>query len=221
MTTRKASRLGAALLDLLFPPRCAFCRRVGVHGVCADCGKSLPFAAQPLHEDAQYGRCVAPLRYEGAVREALLRFKFRGAQSAAEGFGALLAQAVAEELPGAFDLVTYVPVSDRRRRERGYDQSFLLARETAKHWDAAPVALLRKTFDNPPQSTRSGSAERRGNVLGVYEAADPAAIRGARILLIDDILTTGATLGECVRVLRAAGASDVVCAALAAAELRK
>ena len=74
------------------------------------------------------------------------------------------------------------------------------------------MRLLRKTRNNAAQSGLSSAAERRGNVLGVYEAENTDRIRGAKILLIDDILTTGATLGECVRVLREAGAADVVCA---------
>ena len=72
-----------ALLDLFFPPKCAFCGRVGVHGTCASCEKTLPRLEIALREGAGFGKCAVPLRYEGAVREALLRFKFRGARSAA------------------------------------------------------------------------------------------------------------------------------------------
>ena len=203
------------LLDLFFPPRCAFCHTVGVHGVCQNCEKTLPRTPEPLCKDTSFGVCAAPLLYEGVVRESLLRFKFHGVQGAAEGYGALLAQCVAEELGGEFDLVTWVPVSRERERERGYDQAFLLARETAKHWDTKPVRLLRKTRDNAAQSGLSSAAERQGNVLGVYKAENTEMLKNARVLLIDDILTTGSTLGECVRVLKEAGAKSVVCAALA------
>lgn len=213
--------LAEKLLDLVFPPRCAFCGRVGVHGVCAACEKSLPYAEVPLCEDAGFGRCATPLRYEGMVRESLLRFKFHGVQSAAEGYGALLAQCVAEELGGAFDLVTWVPVSKKRERGRGYDQAYLLARETAKHWGIKPVRMLRKVRHNAAQSGLSSAAERHKNVLGVYKAEHAERIKGARILLIDDILTTGSTMGECVRVLKEAGAESAVCAALARAEREK
>lgn len=203
------------LLDLFFPPRCAFCRTVGVHGVCQNCEKTLPRTPEPLCKDTSFGVCAAPLLYEGVVRESLLRFKFHGVQGAAEGYGALLAQCVAEELGGEFDLVTWVPVSRERERERGYDQAFLLARETAKHWDTKPVRLLRKTRDNAAQSGLSSAAERQGNVLGVYKAENTEMLKNACVLLIDDILTTGSTLGECVRVLKEAGAKSVVCATLA------
>lgn len=208
-------KLTERLLDLVFPPRCAFCRTVGVHGVCADCRRRLPFADTPMCRGAGFGRCASPLLYEGAVRESLLRFKFHGAPSAAEGYGQLLAQCAAEELGGEFELITWVPVSKQRERERGYDQAYLLARETAKVWGAEPVRLLKKVRHNAAQSGLSSAAERRGNVLGVYRAENEETIRGARILLIDDILTTGATLSECVRVLKDAGAESVVCATLA------
>ena len=206
----------SALLDLLFPPKCAFCGRVDRGGVCPACERALPRTETALREGAGYGKCAVPLRYEGAVREAILRWKFRGGRSATRGFGRLLAQCAAEELSGEFDCVTWAPVSDRRRRERGYDQAYLLARAAAREWETKPLALLRKTRDNAPQSGL-GAPERRGNVLGVYAAASPERTAGARILLIDDVITTGATLSECARVLKAAGAESVVCACLASA----
>ena len=206
------------LLDLLFPPKCAFCGEHGVHGVCAGCEKTLPWCDTPLHERTGIGTCVAPLRYEGAVRESLLRFKFRGGRGNAEGYGKILAQCVAEHFGGEFDLVTYVPVSEKRRRERGYDQTLLLARETCRAWGVFPVTLLCKTRHTPAQSTLKTPEERKANVLGVYEAVNAEQIGDARILLIDDILTTGATLRECVRVLKEAGAKRVLCATLAASD---
>lgn len=209
-------RIKETVLDLLFPPRCAICGEHGIHGICEACEKVLPWCDTPFHERAGIGRCVAPLRYEGTLREGLLRYKFRGGRGSAEGFGGILTQCVAEQLGGQFDLVTYVPVSDRRKRERGYDQAYLLAREMCRAWGIEPTALLKKMRDNPAQSTLKGAEARKANVLGVYEAVNGEKITGARILLVDDILTTGATLRECVRVLTAAGAESVLCATLAA-----
>lgn len=208
--------LTTAILDLFFPPKCAFCGKIGVHGACSACERALPRMDEPLREGAGFGKCAVPLRYEGAVRDALLRFKFRGAQSVAEALGPILAQCAAEELGGAFDVVTWAPVSDKRRKTRGYDQARLLAEAAAKVWDTAPVRLLRKRRDNPPQSGL-GAPERRGNVIGVYEAVDMPRIQNARILLIDDIITTGSTLSECARVLKDAGAESIVCACVASA----
>lgn len=215
-------RMFESLLDLLFPPKCPFCRRVLEHpGVCRACEKALPRTEG--EETVRTGpgglRCAAPLWYEGAVREAVLRLKFQGVSAAAEPLGAWIARCAAEELSGEFDVVTWVPVGKKRLRQRGYDQSELLARSACRAWDTAPVRLLEKTVENPAQSGLKEAAARRANVLGVYRAMPEAA--GRRVLVIDDVCTTGATLTECVRVLKEAGAADVVCAALALSRERK
>ena len=97
----------------------------------------------------------------------------------------------------------------------------LLAESACRLWETKPLPLLRKTVHNPAQSGLKEAAARRANVLGVYEAAEPERIQGYRILLVDDICTTGATLAECARVLREAGAADVVCAAAALTPLER
>ena len=150
------------------------------------------------------------------MREAILAFKFKGKLEALDCFGSLMAQTAAEAFSGEFDAVTWAPVSRKRLRQRGYDQARLLCASLCVDWHVEPQETLRKVRDNPAQSGLEDAAARRANVLGVYEAVRPADIAGKRFLLVDDILTTGATLGECVRVLKAAGAADVVCLTLAA-----
>lgn len=203
-----------AALDLLYPPKCPFCGKVQeTRGICPACRKALPWTEgdQGLKTLPGGTVCAAPLWYEGLAREGLLRFKFQGAAAAAEPLGELIAQCAAERFSGAFDVVTWVPVSRRRLRKRGYDQAQLLAESACRVWGVRPERLLRKTLDNPAQSGLSEAAARRANVLGVYEAADPEKLRGRRVLLVDDICTTGATLAECARTLRAAGAEQVAC----------
>ena len=209
-------KLLEAFLDLLFPPKCPFCGRVlEKPGICPTCEKNLPWieGREGLREGAGGLRCAGAVWYEGLAREGLLRLKFQGASAAAEPMGDLVARCAAEHFSGEFDTVTWVPVSKKRLRKRGYDQAELLARTACRLWDTEPVRLLNKTADNPAQSGISDAAARRANVLGVYETCgDPA---GKRVLLIDDICTTGATLSECARVLKDAGAESVVCAAVA------
>lgn len=211
-------------LDLLFPPKCPFCGKILDHpGICPACEKNLPWTEgdDSLRQAPGGLRCAAPLWYEGQVRDGLLRFKFQGAAAAAGPFGALIAQCAADRFSGEFDTVTWVPVSRRRLRKRGYDQAELLAESACRLWDTEPARLLNKTVDNPAQSGIQDASARRANVLGVYEPAETEIIRGKRILLIDDICTTGATLTECVRVLREAGAESVVCAAVALTREKK
>ena len=206
------------LLDLLFPPKCPFCQHILEHpGVCPACERSLPWTegADTRRELSGKLVCAAPLWYENKAREGLLRFKFRGASAAARPLGELIARCAAEEFSGEFDVVTWVPVSRKRLRKRGYDQTELLAKAACRLWDTRPEKLLVKTVDNLAQSGLQDAAARRANVLGVYEPARGAKVEGRRILLIDDICTTGATLSECARVLLDEGAAQVVCAAVA------
>ena len=221
---KRTMKLKEALLDLLFPPKCPFCGKVTEgREICPACRKSLPWteereAVRRLHGGTD---CASALWYEDAVRKALLRYKFQGAMAASAALGGLVAECAAERFSGGFDTVTWVPVSSKRRRKRGYDQSRLLAEAACRLWDVRAEELLCKPVDNSPQSEIKDPAARRANVLGVYELAPGAAVEGRKILLVDDILTTGATMEECVRVLADAGAASVVCVTLAAARLRR
>ena len=211
----RLDRLQRDLLDFFFPRHCPFCGRiVGKELLCGMCEKALPYCREV--RTGSFGRCAAPLYYEGTVREAILAFKFKGKLEALDCFGSLMAQTAAEAFSGEFDAVTWAPVSRKRLRQRGYDQARLLCASLCVDWHVEPQETLRKVRDNPAQSGLEDAAARRANVLGVYEAVKPADIAGKRFLLVDDILTTGATLGECVRVLKAAGAANVVCLTLAA-----
>lgn len=209
-------RITDTLLDLLFPSKCPFCRRVlDAPGMCPACEASLPWTDEDGGLRTLRGGllCAAPLWYENDVREAIRRFKFHGGVSAAGPLGELIAQAAAERFSGEFDTVTWTPVSAKRLRKRGYDQSRLLAERACRLWGVEPEALLRKVRDNPPQSSLESAEDRWKNTEGVYEAqGDPA---GKRVLLIDDICTTGATLVSAAGTLLSAGAAGVVCAAAA------
>ena len=152
---------------------------------------------------------------EGAVREAILSFKFKGRTEALDCFGSLMARTAAQEFSGEFDAVTWVPVSAKRLRKRGFDQARYLCASLCVDWHTTPQETLRKVRDNPPQSGLEEAGQRRANVLGVYRAPDAAA--GLRVLLDDDVVTTGSTLSECARTLLTAGAAEVVCVTLAQA----
>jgi len=209
-------KLLETLLNLLFPPKCPFCQKVlDKAGICVACERELPWIEEEkvLRKGPGRFQCAAPLWYEDIVREGLLRFKFQGASAAAEPLGELIARCAAEQFGGEFETVTWVPVSKKRLRQRGYDQAELLARSACRLWSTEPERLLKKIVDNPAQSGIHDAAARRANVLGVYDVVGSA--EGKRILLIDDICTTGATLTECIRVLKDAGAESVVCAAVA------
>ena len=207
--------VGQGVLNLLFPPKCPFCGHVTSNpGICSSCQTILPWTEEAYQVQMLPGGtpCASPLWYEGPVRQGLLRFKFSGASGAAETLGGLIAECAAERFSGEFDTVSWVPVSAKRLRKRGFDQAELLARSACRAWETRPEALLHKTADNPAQSSLAGgAAERRANVLGIYGPVDSTRIAARRILLVDDIVTTGATLCECARTLREAGAAAVLC----------
>lgn len=212
----RMNRFSRDALNFFFPRRCPFCGAVvdNKELLCADCRKELPFTEEHACVERSFGRCAAPLYYEERVRSALLEYKFHGKMGGLDCFGRLLAECAAEEYMGCFDTITWVPVSHKRLKQRGFDQSRLLAASACVDWHTQPLETLRKVQDNPPQSGIDDADRRRANVLGVYEPVEEH-IRGRRLLLVDDICTTGATLGECVRVLKSAGAEDVVCLTLA------
>ena len=212
------SELTRSVGDFLMPRRCPFCGALlgRQELLCPKCADTLPFTDGKAVRTGPFGRCASPLWYEGSVRDTIIRFKFKGEVSGLSCFGEMMARCAAQEFGGQFDAVTWVPISRKRLRKRRFDQSRYLTGAVCAEWQAAPVETLKKVVDNPPQSGITEAAARRANVLGVYEPVKGAAIAGKRWLLVDDIVTTGATLSECARVLREAGADEVVCLTLAA-----
>ena len=216
------NKLSRGILDFFFPRRCPFCGAVaGKELLCNKCLRSLPFTGEHAVREGTFGRCAAPLYYEDRVREAILQFKFKAKLGGLSCFGMLMAECAAEHYSGAFDAITWVPVSKKRLKKRGFDQTRYLTGSMCVDWHVAPIETLRKVTDNPPQSTLETEEQRRANVLGVYEPVNAEQFRGKRLLLVDDILTTGATLSECVRVLKEAGAGEVMCLTLAMSREKK
>ena len=207
------------LLDLVYPTRCVFCRSFmppGRPGICESCGAALPRTEDGGRRRGDYfAECVSALYYENDVREAIHRYKFNGTQAYAPVFGELTAQCIYEHLEGEYDILSWVPLDRRRRRDRGYDQAELLARAAGKRLRREVTPVLRKRPGVTPQSRTGDPASRKANIAGAYKVIDPEAVSGKRILLIDDIVTTGSTLSECAKTLLLAGADQVRCATLA------
>lgn len=206
------------LLDLLYPTRCVFCHRLIEPGerMCAKCLRELP--GTPNGAQVQsfpfVKRCLSPLYYVDDVRASLLRYKFQSAVGYAEVYGDFLAKCI-DENEVSCDSITWVPLSRRRLRRRGYDQAKLLAEGLAAHMGVDCVRLLKKPRDNPPQSGIDKAEKRRANVAGRYVVCSPELVKGRDVLLVDDIVTTGATLSECARMLKQAGAKSVTAVTVA------
>lgn len=209
------------ILDLIYPPKCLLCDCVLASNqldLCPKCRVDQPLCPISKNKLPFVDSWLSLWYYEDNAKESLRRYKFRGKRCYAPGYGRLLAMKIQQEMDGKYDLITWIPVSKRRRFKRGYDQVQLLAQAVGSELGCVPIPCLHKIRDNPPQSGISGHAQRRANVLGAYEAVVPEQFSGKRILLLDDIITTGSTASECAKVLLTAGASEVHVAAVAAAK---
>ena len=211
------------ILELLFPPKCILCRKMlesGEIDLCRSCRVESPWHANNNLKFSFLDSWVAVWYYNGYIRKSLHRYKFCNARHYAPAYGRLLAMKIQREYPEGFDVLTYVPTSALRKFVRGYDQVELLAQEVGRELGMEPVRTLHKHRNNRPQSGISGTAQRRANVLGVYRIVEEAQVAGKRVLLLDDIITTGATAGEAARVLLTAGAKEVHCGCVAVANKR-
>lgn len=204
----------------LFPPKCILCRKVldqEETDFCRECRITAPEHPQGKLKLQFIDSTAAVWYYRGSVRQSLHRFKFRRARHLAEPFGRMLAMKVLSSGMEDLDLVTWVPISPLRKLVRGYDQDQLLAQVAARELGLPCVPLLKKIRHNRTQSGIQDYAKRRANVLGAYRPVNADRIPGRNILLVDDILTTGATAGECARELLTAGANKIQCAVVASA----
>lgn len=223
------------LVDLLFPPFCPSCeaplgegRQDPLCGACWQgilpvappwcpaCGFPYPvgteaFLCERCHRrPPSYAYARAAAYYRDPLRPAIHALKYRGKTALAGPLGRFMAAAGRRHLhlEDVNGLVP-VPLHPARLAERGFNQAALLAREVGRHWRIPVLAsLLTRVIPTQPQSDLS-EVERRRNVRGAFALGRPGAVKGRHLLLIDDILTTGATAAECARVLGAGGADSV------------
>lgn len=209
-----------ALADLLYPPKCPFCGRVlerREEGMCAGCQQSLPWTDGPGRAVEGCDGCLSPLHYRDRVRDGIHRYKFGGGAVHAKVFGLLMAQCLRDRWAGTVDVVTYVPLHKGRKKRRGYDQAELLARRVGELSGIPVSPALEKIRATGVQSRLSSGAERRANVAGAYCALPGVGLTGKRVVLVDDVVTTGSTMAECAACLRGAGAAQVIGLTLAQA----
>jgi ComF family protein len=230
MAALTLASIGRAAVDLVYPPRCVVCGRNGDF-LCEACYARLPFADGarcdvcwlPVWTD----ECKACARYEPAftalrsafryvddVRKLVHAFKYGGQTSLAPYLAAPMLEAAAE---GGLspEAVVPVPMTGLRKRTRGYNQAALLAREVARGLEVPMVEAVKRRGGVGQQAKSASAEERRRNVAGVFSVSRTDAVLDRRVLLVDDVATTGATLDACAGVLLDAGAREVTALTLA------
>jgi ComF family protein len=187
-----------------------------------------PFVnAFPLDETGRCAMCRLGLSgfdavysygsYEGTLRKLIHLFKYEKMQPLARTFGGFLARALPRE--PRFDAIVPMPLHWRRRWDRGFNQAALLAREIARRWNVPLRTVARRTRATKPQAGLT-NAKRRANVRGAFSVKSGVRLDGLRVLLVDDVLTTGASAGACAVALKRAGAKHVALLTLARADRR-
>ena len=183
------------------PPYCIYC---GINKEKCNCDK---------HKN-EYKQVIAPYLYEDNVKRAVLNFKSAYMPFLSKRFGADISKCIVENYFMQFDMITYTPMSKKSLRKRDYNQAYLLAKEISKRLDIPLVDLLIKVRKTDEQKTLN-ARKRKTNVYGAFDLKDKDIVFGKRILLIDDVKTTGSTLNECAKMLNIYGAESVWAATLA------
>lgn len=218
---------GEYLLSAIFPERCIFCNAVieplqracrtcreSIHVIkpptCSYCGCSLEECHCQKHRH-YYDEVIAPFYYKDAVRQGVLRLKIWDDPHALAYFSTQMCAALHRQYPDElpFDVVCYMPMTKTARYQRGYNQSRLLASEIAKTLQIPLCHSLIKLYDTVSQKGLK-MWQRRGNMLGVFDVCEP--VGGLHVLLVDDVLTTGASADECAKMLKIYGAETVTVA---------
>lgn len=198
------------LLDAVAPKRCSGCAAVSEQSICPACCAAMSALPVPAVRRMRSGSAFAGFEFVEPVRAALHRGKYGGDREALRELAAIAAVRLRGPRLFTPDALVAVPLGRRRRRQRGYNQSEILASVLADEWDVPVLDDLTRTRDTPPQSARN-EATRRGNVAGAFSWTG-GDLSGSYLWLVDDVLTTGATAEAAGSVLGLAGASlvDVV-----------
>ena len=235
-TRPHAARWAEALARLVYPPHCLVCGRPTGEDedryLCRDCIGRIEFVTEPTcpkcgHQlglfsnvrrclncrnvPLRFDRAVAAAHHAGAARDMVLALKFAAQKCNAFPLSKLLAARLADtDIPEKAQFILPVPLHRSRQRSRGFNQSELLAVELGERLGLTVLTkVLRRTVNTPPQTGEMSLASRRANVKGAFSARTSKTITGRSVLLVDDVLTTGATTSECAGVLKRAGAKHV------------
>jgi len=193
---------------------CADCRLDYIEAFCRMCGRKIENLAELCdkcieHEPHRFDSARSAVVFDETSKKLVYGFKYGGSKYLAEYLAGFLAKTVQENGFTAADLLTFVPLHKRRQRKRGYNQSELLAKSLSRKVNIACESLLKKT-QHTKNLAKLNRTQRNEIIRGTFECTfGRSVLKGKSVLLVDDVLTTGATADECARVLKKAGAEKV------------
>ncbi len=204
---------------LLFSNRCRVCGKVTAVNldICENCSVekfriSENAIAAKSASNKNYDRITSPFYYTGNIKTCIQNFKYKGFKRAADFLSAEMIKVLERDFADEeVDYITCVPVTRRRRRQRGYNQDELLLKEIAKAFNLKSAPKLLIKTKNTPTQVNLKMNERKSNLKGAFRTNDKFHLENKTILLCDDVKTTGSTLDECSKVLKKAGAKRVIC----------
>ncbi len=211
------SKLTTFLLDLLYPPKCVYCNCAlpsSNQHACEICKQTKPFlqnSTRPLTGE-YFHSCYSVAWYSGNIRKAMIAYKFQRKRYYVSSFSIALSECISHHYTNHFDVITWVPASKKTVKSRTYDQSYLLAMSISKKLKTPILNTIKTSDDKIPQSSLTHSEERTSNIKTMFSLLPTVNLDNKRVLLIDDIVTTGATLNEIARIYKNAGAAEVICA---------
>ncbi|MCI8412141.1 MAG: ComF family protein [Clostridia bacterium] len=198
------------ITDILYPPTCGICGKLSNEFLCKRCelmlDKHAKFAVEKNQDiDKNFIEHLYIFQYEGIIRKIILKYKFKDKPYLYKTFvNFLLKNEKIFEILQSYDTIIPVPISKKRQKERGYNQSYLIAREIAKRTSLRLENSCLFKVKNIIEQSKLNKEDRLKNIQGVYELQNEEILHNRKIILIDDIYTTGSTVYECCKILKKA-----------------
>lgn len=217
----KVKNIYEPILNLIYPPRCGICGKFNLEFLCKKCENYLKsqakFEIQENQNIKQYfDEHVYIFQYEGIIREKILEYKFKEKSYLYKTFiNFLLKDKKIFEILKSYDTIIPVPISKKRQKERGYNQSLLIAKEMSKRLKIECIDNCLIKTKNIIEQSKLNKEERQKNIIGVYKLKNIEKLKNKRIILLDDIYTTGSTVNECSKMLRQADVKKIAVLTLA------
>ena len=214
------------IIKLIFPPKCTFCRSIlpiqSDIEICDACFPLIPFFNDDIikfgkkHDDNFYDDVICLCEYTGIMKQAIKKYKFFDKPQYYRTFGRLLSEKMKKVTNYQnFDIIISIPLHKRKEALRGYNQSYLITKVLSRELGVPEKSYLLVRVRNTSTQSLLAKAARRSNVKDAFRVKNSSSIMGKTVLLVDDVFTTGNTLNECSRILKQAGAKEVVAAVIA------